>query len=338
MNRFVRRGLIIGLLLCGLLAAGTMGFAIIEDYPWFDAFYMTVITITTVGYLEVHRLSDAGRLFNSILLLLGVITMFYIMGSVTQIVLDIEFSNYFGKRKVRKMVEKLRDHYIVCGIGRVGRGAAAELQRSGKPFVIVDRDENRVEWAIKQGMLAVQADCSQDETLRDLGIERAKGLIAALASDADNLYLTLSAKTMHPMLNIATRVSTEEAEAKMRRAGADAVFLPYTMTGYRLAQAILRPHVFEFFDVTASIHNMGLNVGVDQVEIEAGSNLVARSLRDLQLRRDLGVIVLAIRRASGAMEFNPPADALMQGGDHLIVMGDREAVHRLESMMGAGRA
>jgi voltage-gated potassium channel len=334
MNRFARRGIIIGLLLIAFLTAGTVGFVLIEDYPWFDAFYMTAITITTVGYSEIHALSDRGRMFNSVLLLLGVVTMFYIMGSITQIVLDIEFSNYFGKRKVKKMVDKLKDHYIVCGIGRVGRGAVAELQRSGKPFVIVDRNEDRVEWAIKQGMLAVEADCTQDETLREVGIEYAKGLIAALGTDAENLFLTISAKTLNPMMNIATRVSTEEAESKMRRAGADAVFLPYTMTGYRLAQAILRPHVFEFFDVTASIHNMGLNVGIEQVEIDPGSSLISRSLRDLQLRRDLGVIVLAIRRVNGEMEFNPPAEAQMQGGDHLIVMGDSSAVRKLESLVG----
>jgi voltage-gated potassium channel len=327
-----RRALQITILLAILLAFGTIGFILIGRYQPFNAFYMTVITITTVGYGEIEPLDHAGRVFNSVLLLFGVIVMFYIMGSITQMLIEIELGNLFGKRRNKKMIDQLRDHYIICGYGRVGRAAAAELARSGKHFLIIDRAEAKVERAMKQGYLAVNADCSHDEVLRESGIDRAKGLIAALASDADNLYLILSSKTLNPLLNVVTRVSEDEAEAKMRRAGADAVLLPYTVAGSRLAQAILRPHVFEFLDVT-SMKSMGLNVGIEQVRVSADCSLAGKSLRDLQLRRDLGIIVLAIRRHDARMEFNPAAESVLQSDDHLIVMGDSEAVHKLEGLV-----
>jgi voltage-gated potassium channel len=166
-----------------------------------------------------------------------------------------------------------------------------------------------------------------------VGIHRAKGLIAALSSDADNLYLILSAKTLNPMLNVVTRVSEDESEGKMRRAGADAVLLPYTVAGSRMAQAILRPHVFEFLDVTSSMRQIGLNVGIEQVLVAEGCSISNRSLGELHLRRDVGVIVLAIRRADANMVFNPAAETVLQAGDHLIVMGDSEKVRKLEMMV-----
>jgi voltage-gated potassium channel len=332
-----RRLFLIAVLLLSLLAVGTTGFIVVAGYTPFEAFYMTVMTITTVGYYEVQPLTEAGRTFNIAFMLSGVVTMFFIVGSITQIVLDLELANFFGKRRTRKMIDKLTSHYIVCGFGRVGRGASAELSRAGRPFVIIDRDENTVERAQKMGYTAVQADCSRDETLREVGIARARGLIAALSSDADNLFLILSAKTLNPMLNVATRVSEDESQDKMRRAGADAVLLPYTMTGYRLAQAILRPHVFEFLDIATSIQSMGLNVGIEQVKISPDSAVASRSIRDLRLRRDMGVIVLAIRRNDGRMEFNPAAETTIGGGDYLIVMGDAEAVRNLETLVAEVR-
>lgn len=337
MDRVQRRIFFVACLLIGTVLLGTAGYMAVEGWGFLDALYMSAITITTVGYMEVHPLSQVGRIFNVFLLIGGVTTMFYIMGTVTQIVLEIELSNYFGKRRTKKVIEKLSSHYLLCGFGRVGRSAAAELQRTGVPFVIMDKNPDKVEWAIKQGYLAVLADCSRDEMLRDVGIMRAKGLIAALASDADNLFLILSAKALSPMLNVSVRVAEEEAESKMRRAGADAVYLPYSMTGYRLAQAIVRPHVFEFLDIT-STSRMGLNVGMEQVRVDEGCPLAGKSLRELQLRREIGVIVLAIRRLSGAMDFNPPADALLNCGDVLIVMGKSEDVRKLESTLAAAQS
>jgi voltage-gated potassium channel len=209
-----------------VLVVGTTGFTLIAGYPVFDALYMTLTTMTTVGYMEVHPLTRTGRIFNIFLVLFGVSVMFFAIGVMTEYIIKLQFGEYFGKRRLKTMIDKLRDHYIVCGNGRVGRGAASELRRSGVPFVIVDSDSPEVERAIKHGFLAVVADATSDETLREVGIDRAKGLIAALGSDAENLFLILSAKALNPRLKVASRVNEEETEAKLRRAGADAIFRP----------------------------------------------------------------------------------------------------------------
>src|SRR5579871_866801 len=187
MDHLPRRLALIALAMVLTLAGGTIGFVVIEHYPVFDAFYMTLTTVTTVGYGEIHPLSPAGRVFNSFLILFGVITILLAVGAMTQTVIELELDQFFGKRRIKNMIDKLEGHIILCGYGRVGRGAADELTHAGAKFVIVDRDEERVERAMKAGFLAVLADASRDETLRDVGIDRASGLIATLASDADNL-------------------------------------------------------------------------------------------------------------------------------------------------------
>lgn len=313
-----------------VLATGTLGFHFIEAYPWLDAFYMTLTTITTVGYGEIHPLSTKGRLFNCLLIFFGIGIMFQLIGTIAQGFIEREFSSLFDSQKKKRMIDQLKDHFIVCGFGRVGRGAALEMQRSGVPFVVCDRNEDRVERAIKMGMLAVVADATRDESLRDLHIERAKGLVAALATDADNMFLILSAKTLNPLLNTAARANEEEAEQKLKRAGADRVLAPYYLTGHRLAQSILKPHVQEFFDIFT--RDIGLKASVEQVRIADDSELSGKSLKEIQLRRELGVIVLAIRRDNGEMQFNPPAEATLHCGDCLIVMGEAANLRRLESL------
>lgn len=336
MGRIRRRFTYIGLLIAFTLTLGTVGFRWMEGYPLFDAFYMTVITVSTVGYAELHPLSSAGRVFNTFLILFGVTTIFYGIGIMTQTIIELELGAVFDKKRVRRMIEKLENHYIICGFGRVGRNAAAELRRSGAPFVVVDRNPDRAEQAIHEGMLAVIAESTRDETLRDAGVERARGLLAALATDADNLFTILSAKALNPRLYVATRAAEEEAEAKMKRAGADAVFTPYSTAGLRLAQALLRPHVFQFFDLTAK--SIGMDVSIEQVGVSADSEFASRSLAQMQIRRDLGVIVLAIRKQSGGMLFNPPAETEICAGDHLIVMGEPANLIKLESALIQGRA
>jgi voltage-gated potassium channel len=234
------------------LAAGTTGYTLIEHYPVFDAFYMTLTTMTTVGYAEIHPLSQVGRIFNSFVIFFGVTTIFVAVAVVAQTVVEWEFGDVIGKRRNKRMIDNLQDHYIVCGYGRVGRGAADELKRAGASFVVVDIKPDRVENAIHEGLLAVAADSTRDETLRRVGVERARGLVAALSTDADNLFLLLSAKDLNPSIFVATRVAEEGVEEKMRRAGADAVLAPYSITGHRLAQSLLRPHVVQFLDFTTN--------------------------------------------------------------------------------------
>src|SRR5690242_4505724 len=336
MGHLRRRLILIGTALALVLSFGTVGFMSIEHYPVFDAFYMTLTTVTTVGYAEIRGLSHAGRVFNSFLILFGVTTIFLAVGAMTQTLIELELNQFFGKRRVRSMIDKLEGHIVLCGFGRVGRGAAAELQKAGAPFVVIDNNDERVERAISGGMLAVLADASRDETLRDVGIARAKGLIATLASDADNLFVILSAKTLNPKLQLSARIAEESSEQKMRRAGADFVFAPYNSTGHRMAQALLRPHVLQFLDFTTQ---KGVDVEIEQVRVTAQSAFAGRTLADADIRHKSGVVILAIRKNDGEMVFNPSPDAMMSAGDHLIAMGDARNLQKLgQLLMGAASA
>ena len=335
MSRLARRILFLVLAVLATLSIGTAGFVLIEHYPPFDAFYMTLITMTTVGYAEVHPLSHAGRVFNSVLIMFGVTTIFIGIGAMTQTIIEAEFGNAFGERRKKRMIDKLKDHFIVCGYGRVGRGAAEELQRAGVPFIVVDTDPTRVERAMLTGLLAVAADATRDDVLRQAGIEKARGLVAALATDADNLFVLLSAKGLNPGIFVATRAAEEGAEEKMRRAGADAVYAPYAITGHRLAQSLLRPHVVQFLDFTTE--DFGSDIAIEQVSVAETSEMISRTIRDMQIGRDLGVIVMAIRNRDGNMIFNPAADTAIRAGDHLIVMGQQEKLRMLESLLSGPR-
>jgi voltage-gated potassium channel len=284
--------------------------------------------MTTVGYGD--SFSHAGRIFNAFLIMFGVSTILIAIGAMTQTIIEFELGDAIGKRRNKRMIDKLKDHYIICGFGRVGRGAAAELHHAGAPFVVVDSLPERVERAMLSGMLAVAADATHDETLHQVGIERARGLVAALSTDADNLFVLLSAKGLNPKLYVATRAAEEGAEEKMRRAGADAVFAPYSITGHRLAQSLLRPHVVQFLDFTTK--DIAMDISIEQVRVSADSEVAAKTIREMQLRRNMGVIVMAIRRHDGSMLFNPPADTSVEAGDYLIVMGKQEDLTALEGL------
>src|SRR5580658_1575244 len=331
MERIRQRLAIILMAMLVALGGGTLGFVFIEHYSVFDAFYMTLTTVTTVGSGEIRPLSHAGRVFNTVLILFGVVAVLLAVGAMTQTIVELELNQFFGKRRIRSMISKLEGHVIVCGFGRVGRGAADELTKAGVPFVVVDHNEDRVEQVMRAGMLGVLADASRDETLREIRIDRAKGLIATLATDADNLFLILTAKTLNSRLQLSARVSEESSEEKMRRAGADFVIAPYYSTGHRMAQAIVRPHVQQFLDFTTS--NIGLNVGIEQVQVGHRCEFAGKSLAEMAIRRDSGVIVLAIRRASGEMLFNPPPEATVTSGDHLIAMGEAQGLRKLENVL-----
>jgi voltage-gated potassium channel len=331
MPRIRRRLVLIALAILTTLLVGTTGFVLIERYPPFDAFYMSLVTITTVGYKEVYELSTAGRIFNSFLILFGVSVMFLAVGAMTQTIIELELGRYFEKRQVRRMVEKLKDHYIVCGYGKVGRGAVTELKSEGVPLVIIERDEHKVENAIRDGLIAVLGDATRDDNLRSIGIMHAKGLIAALSSDADNLFLVLSAKGLNPKLVVSARVIEEEAEQKLKKAGADLALASYNITGSRLAQAILRPHVVQFLDLATT--PLGAKIGIEQVRVGQSSWYVAKSLGESQLRRETGVIILAIRKADGPMLFNPDANTQLYAGDFLIAMGEAPNLRKLEHLL-----
>ena len=221
-----------------MLCVGTVGFVVIEGYPVFDAFYMTLITITTVGYEEIHPLSHGGRIFNSFVIFFGVAVIFIASGAMTQSIIELELGDRYGKRRKKRMIDNLHDHFIVCGFGRVGRNASAELQRLQAQVIVIDKQEERVERAMHTGILALEADATLDDTLRAAGVMRAKGLIASLPSDAENLFIILSAKTLNPGLTVVTRASEEEAEIKLKRAAPISCLLLYAIVGHRIAQAL----------------------------------------------------------------------------------------------------
>ncbi len=336
MRRYRRRFVPILIALAIAFAVGTAGFTLIEGWPLFDSFYMTLTTIATVGYREVHDLSTAGRVFNSFLIIYGVTTLFFGIGAMTQTAIEMGLGEYFDKRRVKRMIDKLDNHYIVCGFGRVGRAAARELKQDGVPVLVVDRNLEKVEKAIRSGYLAVAGDSTHDETLEGAGVRRAKGLVAALATDADNLFLILSAKTFNSDIKVAARVGEEDAEEKLRRAGADTVFAAYTHAGHQLALSLVRPHVVQFLD--AATKSLGLDVGLEQVKVGPASELAGKSLKDMQLGRNLAVIVLAIRKGSGEMQFNPRAEAVVEAGDFLVVMCEHDNLRRLETMLAGVHA
>ncbi len=334
-DRLTHRILIISGLVALILLIGTIGFRIIGGYSLFDAFYMTLITISTVGYQEIHPLSQAGRIFNSFIIFFGVTAMFFAVGAMTQSIIELELQDRYGRRKRKHMIAELKNHYIVCGFGRVGRNASFELQRANAPFIVVDRNEERAERAMRAGMLAVVSDATHDESLREVGVLRARGLIAALPSDAENLFIILSAKTLNPKLTVVTRASEEEAGEKLRRAGADTVFAPYTMAGQRLAHALVRPHVVEFLDFSTT--SVDPRIMMEQVQVADTGPSGPRTLRDIQNRSDLGAIVLAIRKADGQMLFNPSPETTVRAGDFLIVVGEQPKLKKLEALLTGSR-
>jgi voltage-gated potassium channel len=329
-RRLVRRILLIAGLLYVTLVIGTVGFRI-EGYSWFDGFYMTLMTITTVGHQELRSLNRSERIFNAFLILFGVSAMFLALGAMTQTIIELELQDRYGKRRKKRMINHLHGHFIVCGFGRVGRNASYEFQRANAPFVVIDRSEQRVAKAESAGMLAVVADATQDDSLRDAGVLRAKGLIAALPSDAENLFIILSAKTLNPRLTVVTRASEEEAGEKLRRAGADTVLTPYTMAGHQLAGALLRPHVVQFLDFTKG--SIGPKVTMEQVCVAPKAEFTRKPLGQLLGPRKAEVIVLGVRKQGGEIVFNPPSEFEISPGDYLIVMGELPSLQSLEQVL-----
>lgn len=327
-RRLIHRGLFVGGILLFTVCIGTIGFSLIEHWGVFDAFYMTLTTITTVGYQEVRPLNQTGRIFNSFVIFFGVTAMFFAVGAVTQTIIELELADSYGRRRRNRMISQLQNHFVVCGFGRVGRNASYELQRANAPFLVIDRSEERVARASEAGMLAIVADATNDDDLRKAGVLRARGLIAALPSDAENLFIILSAKTLNNNLSVVTRASEEQNEDKLRRAGADTVFAPYTMAGRRLADSLLRPHVVEFLDFTMSV--VGPKIMMEQVRVGSGIQGAAGTLGALLSTNNVNVIVLAVRGSDGRMTFNPSTDTRIAAGDFLIVLGDKASLNELE--------
>ncbi|MFB3916414.1 MAG: TrkA family potassium uptake protein [Terriglobales bacterium] len=321
---------LIGLALLLMMLAGTAGFHFIEGWPWFDGFYMTLTTFTTIGYQEVHPLSHNGRIFNVFIVIVGVSLLFLLIGTLTQALLEFELRSFFGRRKMERDISRLKDHYIICGAGRVGRSVAREFDRRPVPFVIIESNEEKAA-QYASGWLTIIGDATQERVLRQARIEYAAGLVAASTTDATNMYITMTARSLNPKLKIIARASEEEAEKYLKTAGADSVISPYHFAGHRIAQAFLRPHVLDFID-SATV-DLGMDLEIAELEIGPHSRYAGQTLAASRMRADFGVIVLAIKRGS-EMHMNPLRDDVIQAGDFLIVMGESAALRKLEEAAG----
>jgi voltage-gated potassium channel len=338
MQSFLKRLLLLTGLLTAALIVGTLGFRLIEGWSLFDSFYMALMTLTTVGYGEVHPLSFHGRVFASLLMLIGVTAVFVSIAIIGDSLLRLERLDYFGRRRRDRMLKEISGHYIVCGAGRVGRSVILELLRSNAKVVLIDNHVERANWAVERNVTMLVADATKDETLLQARIDSAKGLVAAIGSDAENVYVALSAKVLNPALLIAARASDEQAEEKLRRAGATTVLTPYSFVGHRLAQSMLRPHVLSFLDVVSAFRKSAdIDLEVEQLHVGASSFLNFHTLEQLHLSREYGIIVLAVQHHGGVMQFNPPADLRLEPGDILIAMGESRRLKRLEQESGHSR-
>lgn len=313
-----------------LLAGGTLGYVLLEGWPVFDALYMTVITLTTVGYLEVHPLSTAGRSFTMLLALGGVFTLFYLAGDLIRGMVSGEMARLLGRQRMERQLAGLRNHMIVCGFGRMGRLVCEQFSAAGLPFVLVEQQAALLEgFQIPKG-IPLQGDATSEEVLRRAGVHTARALVAAAASDADNLYITMTARLLNDKMLIVARAEEEAAERKLKRAGASRVVSPYAIGGQRVAQAVLRPNVMDFIELaTRSEH---LELQIEETEILSGSSLRGRSLKDSALRQDLGIIIVAIKKPEGRMDFNPESSTVIEAGDLLITLGHRQQLDRLEKL------
>jgi len=317
----------IGVLLVLVVAIGTAGYHYIEGWTWFDGFYMVVTTLTTIGYQEVHPLSHAGRVFNIFVIFSGVSLLLLGVGLLSQALLEFELQSFFGRRRMEREIGRLNGHFIICGMGRVGRKVARELARKPVPFVLIDNSEAKRQRFFNEDWLVIAGDATLETTLRDARIEHARGLIAATTTDATNLYIVLTARGLNPHLKIIARASEDAAEKHLLTAGADSVVSPYAFAGQRIAQSLLRPHVVTFLD-TATTH-LGIDLEIGEIHITPASTFAGKTLESSRIRQERGVIVLAIKR-SETMRFNPAPDERIEPGDCLIAMGEPAQLRELE--------
>jgi voltage-gated potassium channel len=320
-------------LLATVIAGGTVGYVAIEGWSAWDAFYMTVTTITTVGYREVHELDRAGQVFTVFLLIGGVGTALYTFTLLATTVVEGGLPIQFRQRRHARMLESIKDHFIVCGFGRIGSIIAGELSRRSVPIVIIEREAARVKESLERGFLTLEADASDETVLARAGIARARGLIAAVGTDAENVYAVLSARVMRPDLFIIGRAEGEGSLRKLRQAGANRVISPYQIGAQHIAQSAISPAVVDFIQLATSAEN--LELAMEEVTVSQNSPLANRSILASNLRQRFGVIVVAIQRQNRKMDFNPEPESSILPGDTLVVLGRSESLKRLEVEAGA---
>jgi len=306
---------------------GTLGFHWLEGFDYFDSLYLTVITLSTVGYGDIFPHTGQGKLFAIVLIVFGVGTMFYAGYLLAESMLEGHIREMMGRGKKLKMIKNIQKHYIICGCGRIGHLIGRELAAEKVPFVVIEHNAEIIEKIEEEGFLCYKGDATSDKTLLDAGIKRAAGIICVLPTDAENLYVILTAKELNPSVFILSRSEEEESEHRLLRAGADRVMSPYTLGGMRMAMAILRPAMLDFIEISTSRQSLGLRM--EELPVCEGSAIIGKTLEESEIRSRFGLIIVAVKKGSGKMIFNPLAHYVIEQGDELIALGEEENVRRL---------
>lgn len=316
-----------------VIASGTFGYVILEGWSVFDALYMTVITITTVGFKEVHELSPQGKVFTVVLVFTSVGAVFYALNFAARIIIEGEFKDVFGRKKLQNAIKKLRGHYIVCGYGRMGRIVCDELKRRGRPFVVIEKSPVSEPPA---DLLLLAGDATQDEVLKEAGIENAAGLITVLPTDAENLYVVLSARGLAPTLNIVARAVGEGSEQKLLRAGANKAVSPYHIGGLRIAHMLIAPTMVDFIEFTT--HGENIDIWMEEIPVAEDARIAGQSLDQCGIGRELGIIIVAIKSRKGQLQINPASRSVIGPGDTLVAIGEASKLKTLKAMAGKREA
>jgi len=310
---------------------GTIGFQIVEpSYGLLDSLYMTIITITTIGYGEIKPLSDAGKIFNIFLIGLGWIGLFFAARIAGEVIINKQLIKMLGRHRMDKKLASMGDHYIVCGYGRVGRVVCEEFDRFKTPFVVIERSPELVEEIIRRGFIFYQGDCTDDISLAAAGIERAKGLINAVANESDAVYITLTCRQQNPRLFIVARADSPSAVPKLKRAGADKVISPHISAGSRMVMGALRPNVVDFMTIAPLQGQEGLRI--EEVVVSDGSKLIGKSFKELDVRAKYGLNIIGIKTNDGKMIYNPSADQVVSAGDTLIMVGGGQELSQIDEL------
>jgi voltage-gated potassium channel len=314
-----------------LLGGGALGYMFLENWDFMDALYMTVITIATVGYGEVHPVSAYGRIFTMVLILLGVGYFLYVAGNIIQFLVEGRIRLVLGRRKLDTQINKLKGHYIICGYGRIGRVLARFLTARYIDVVVIERNQSRVAKMDEDGVLYLVGEATDEAILEKAGIQRAKGLITAVATDADNVFLVLIANQLNPKLFIVARAGQNAAKKTLLAAGADKVISPYDLGARRMAHAILRPTVIRFLEMAFA--DESVDIQIEEIRVGPNSRMVGLTLKDSGIRQDYDLMIMVIRQSDDSMRFNPKADTLIEAGDVMVVVGSAKNIKRLERVL-----
>lgn len=327
-----KRILVLIAFLIGVVAAGTVGFASVEDISVLDAFFTTVVLISTVG-MGTAPVTTAGKWLAIFVIGAGVGTLLYAFGTFMEFVIGGTLNDILEERSMKKKISELSGHFIICGYGRVGEQVAKEFVRSHENFVVVDSNPSSIDRCREDGYLHVVGDAADDETLQKARLTEAKGLVACVDSDADNVFVTLSARVMAPDVWIVSRGNTEESHSKLEKAGANKVVSPYAIGGREMATLMLKPMVSDYLDVVTGGGELELRV--EQIQLSEGSSVVNRSIKDLEIRKITGASILAVRKSGEPFNTNPSPETILQIGDVLITVGTPEEIHKLEQLLSS---